>query len=540
MLDLEERLETDDLPTLDLSGRLDRIRVCAERIWAAPRLAWFTDHSASRHSRRVVQLLGGLVEELEQTRQALTRSELYVLLASAYLHDIGMQDFAIDGRGQEDFGIVDYDLVRKRHPERAKELIVNRALALEPGRDLFRLDIDDELQYLLPIALVSQGHGSAFFETTVAEFRDADYAPENVPLRGALLTALLLFADELDLHEDRASFPLEIAQSPLTALHHHLNHYVTRVSVEAGDTTRVRRVRVSFSFPQGSEDYQGDVRLYVASKLARQARRINPILRSETDGHLELDNVVRIRKRTETIAGARRALPAAALGRLRLEMREQQLVGRDELVDILTATLQRQEPKLVELVAGTESDLPAVLSWFENLAANSGVPTTHIDLELAVATESSDLVEALSARPPAEELFEPVGLGLSGSSTLAAVGHAAGNYSVWVLERVDRLLPGTLMWLRQELEVIADESVPVLVILTRSDASDEVVPGATSFELGPLPVEALEHHLAVQFGDDPEEASQRAREAHLLSGGSPSRTLTALAARMNRTWKFDD
>ena len=161
MLDLEERLKAEDLPSLGLSGRLDRIRICADRIWNVPRLAWFTDHSASRHSRRIVQLLGALVEELQGGPQALTRSELYVLLASAYLHDIGMQDFALDGRGLEEFGIVDYDLVRTRHPERAKELIVRRALSLDRGRDLFRIDIDDELQYLLPISLVSQGHGSS-------------------------------------------------------------------------------------------------------------------------------------------------------------------------------------------------------------------------------------------------------------------------------------------------------------------------------------------------------------------------------------------
>src|SRR5689334_16005116 len=140
MADLEEQLRADDLASLNLSDRLQRVRASAERIWTAPRLSWFTDHSAGRHSRRVVQLLGGLVDELQKGPQALNRSELFVLLAAAYLHDIGMQDFVVDERGPEEFGVADYELIRTRHPERAKDLIVKRALSLEPGRDLFRID----------------------------------------------------------------------------------------------------------------------------------------------------------------------------------------------------------------------------------------------------------------------------------------------------------------------------------------------------------------------------------------------------------------
>lgn len=538
MADLGEFLLGADTPELDLYPRLERVRISAERIWAVPRLGWFTDHSASRHSRRIIQLLGGLTDELQNGPMALTRGEVYVLLSAAYLHDIGMQDFAVDGRGQEEFGLADYELIRKRHPARAKELIVGRALLLEAGRDRFRIDIDDELQYLLPIALVSQGHGSSYFEETVAELREADYAPENVPLRGALLTALLLYADELDLHEDRASFPQEMSLSPLSALHHHVNHYVTRVAVEAGQTGRSRSVQLSFSFPPGSDEYQGDVRLYVTSKLASQANRINPVLRAETDGYLEIEPTIRVRSRTETIEGARRDLPVAALRRLRLEMLEQQLIDREDLKAGLRSAVESQRPLLVELVAGPESDLAAVLSWLEMLATNAGASVTHVDLELAVGTETSDLVDAL-AQPDEAPVSQAETLAEAPPTTLAAIAEELNDYAIWVLEGVDRLLPDTLDWLRSELAPIADTEMPVLVVMTRGDNSETVVAGAAEYRLDALSEEALAAHLARVFGDNLEEAGRLARDATLLSGGSPTRTLSAMSARLNRTWQAD-
>jgi hypothetical protein len=539
MLDLEALLRADDDATLDLSGRLGRIRASAERIWVTARLPWFTDHSATRHSRRIVQLLGALVEKLQDGPQGLNRSELYVLLASAYLHDIGMQDFRMDGRGYEELGIADYELVRKRHPERAKDLIVSRALSLDPGRDQFRIDIDDELQYLLPIALVSQGHGSSYFEQSVDELRSGDFAPENQSLRGALLTALLLFADELDLHEDRASFPAEMGLSPLSALHHHVNHYVTRVRVTEGETTRVRRVHLSFSFPQGSDDYQGDVRLYVASKLASQATRVNPVLRADTDGYLELDPVIRVRTRTETIAGARRELPEAALARLRLELRQDTLIGRDDLRRLVERLIEESEPQIIELAAIEDSDLPAVLSWLEALTEHSGVRTAHLDLGTVVATETSDLIQLLSdALPPSPETTTDAER-LNGCGPLAAVAIELGTYSVWVLESADRLLPETQAWLRAELDGMRNAEAPALVVVTRSSESAPIVPDGTTYELGPLTADVVAPYLRKRFGDDEEEASHRAHAGELLSGGSPGRMLTAVAARLNRTWMTD-
>ena len=63
----------------------------------------------------------------------------------------------------------DYERIRKKHPARAKQLIVRRSLRLE--RDQAPIALDDLPDYTEPIALVSQGHGSEYFRPTVEELR---------------------------------------------------------------------------------------------------------------------------------------------------------------------------------------------------------------------------------------------------------------------------------------------------------------------------------------------------------------------------------
>src|SRR5207247_1512336 len=141
---------------------------------------------------------------------------------------------------------------------------------LERDRDEFRIDLDDDPQYLLPIALVAQAHGTAFYEETIGELRSLSVSPGNTPLRGDLLASLLLIGDELDLHEERAAFPPEFSHSPISSLHHHMHHYVTRVEVVPGATPKYRRIRLTLQYPLNSEDYQAEIRHWLGKKLMRQ------------------------------------------------------------------------------------------------------------------------------------------------------------------------------------------------------------------------------------------------------------------------------
>jgi hypothetical protein len=75
----------------ELRQSLDSLRRASEAIWdpAAPRLIKnFTDHGPA-HSNRVVEAASKLVRANRD--KPLSEQELYLLIAAAYLHDIGMQ-----------------------------------------------------------------------------------------------------------------------------------------------------------------------------------------------------------------------------------------------------------------------------------------------------------------------------------------------------------------------------------------------------------------------------------------------------------------
>ena len=152
-LELEQHLKElceQHKPALDLHRRLELVRSSAETIWQEQRLEWFTDHKAATHSRYIIEHLGSVLEHLQNTSERLNPHELYVLLASCYLHDIGMQDFgSIDGRSVNQFNEADHKHIRKNHPRRGRELIIKRTLYR--GRDEFRIDLDDDPQYLVPL-----------------------------------------------------------------------------------------------------------------------------------------------------------------------------------------------------------------------------------------------------------------------------------------------------------------------------------------------------------------------------------------------------
>jgi len=538
-VNLETLLRELDSAEVDLSGRLERVRLSANAIWAHQRLVWFTDHTSTRHSRRIIQLLGELLDRLQGTDQALHRSELFVLLTAAYVHDIGMQDFRIGDRGPETFAIDDYELIRDRHPARAKDLIVQRVLRIDPERGDFRIDLDDRLEYLLPIALVSQGHGSAFFESTLDEFNRADYAPENHPLRGALLTALLLMADELDLHEDRALFPQEMAQSPLVSLHHHVNHYVTRVSVRAGTPPRRRVMQISFSFPPGSASYQAEVRSFVVDKLARQARRVNPVLVGETAGELEIDPRAGVRETTESIAHARRPLPDSALRELRERTARHALIGRSRFVEDVLAWFADVTHVRWEIEAPEGGDLPLILRWLEAAATSSAAGWLHFNFAVAVGTEPEDILRRVSDEVAgvARDAVDDEGTATASSDplvapsgTMAEILALRAKPTICVFEAIDELEEQTLVWLRSELESAEGSAIPSLIIVTRRDSAP-FAPGAKVIALGNIEVDAIVEHLSSEFGYWTESARRQAEEMIALSDGVPSRLHVAFAVR---------
>lgn len=72
----------------DLFSSLQDIKKFCSDTWADKLLPWFTKHDGD-HSKEIVHLLAQILKPLENHSQFLNEHELFALLASAYLHDIG-------------------------------------------------------------------------------------------------------------------------------------------------------------------------------------------------------------------------------------------------------------------------------------------------------------------------------------------------------------------------------------------------------------------------------------------------------------------
>lgn len=66
---------------------LDYAKEATERLWTHPLLQHYTNHGPD-HSQRIIDIIGRL---LENDSKILNDYERFILIASAYLHDIGMQ-----------------------------------------------------------------------------------------------------------------------------------------------------------------------------------------------------------------------------------------------------------------------------------------------------------------------------------------------------------------------------------------------------------------------------------------------------------------
>lgn len=158
----------------------------------------FTDHS-SAHSERVIDIIGKLLNG----QNNLNEDELFVLLAAAYLHDIGTQirkNDLLKFPGLEDL-LSQSDDMKRANLESEIDLlsfvrrwhhILTHFMITDLLRNYFGLD---SCPYTEEIALVAQGHRKV--ELTSAEYR------RRGAVRVDLLAAFLRLADELDCNRDR-------------------------------------------------------------------------------------------------------------------------------------------------------------------------------------------------------------------------------------------------------------------------------------------------------------------------------------------------
>ncbi|MGR3176500.1 MAG: tetratricopeptide repeat protein [Candidatus Anammoxibacter sp.] len=315
-MDLEQKLKSFN----ELSSCLDDIKKSCNKIWENIQLPWFTKHDIS-HSEEIIHLLGQILIPIEGTDQELTEHELFILLASAYLHDIGMQNLKIDDIPREEFTSKHYETIRKSHAQQSHDIIL-KGVNEVTKRDDFHLPIIKD-DYLPIIANVSKGHATDFFDETIEYFQQNPSIARNIPIRAELLASLLMIADELDLHSQRADFS-EISGFTLSnysLLHWYKHHYVYGVEIKNA------KVDLTLSFPDNADKYKDLIIEFIKSKLTMQMAKVNPILNETTSGKLSLNNI-QSHSRVDD-SGVKRELPDKVLDELMKTLKKSTLPTSD-------------------------------------------------------------------------------------------------------------------------------------------------------------------------------------------------------------------
>jgi len=177
-MDLIEKLK----PCSELSESLESIKRWCLKVWESPLLPWFTNHDV-KHSEEIIHLLGQILKPIEENDIFLNEHELFILLASAYLHDIGMQYVKVDNKAIENLTQDEYNQIRKNHAAKSYEIILTN-IKEEVGRDDFHPPIIDE-DYLPIIARVSKGHATDYFDEIITKFYEVPAFAKNRKIRGS-------------------------------------------------------------------------------------------------------------------------------------------------------------------------------------------------------------------------------------------------------------------------------------------------------------------------------------------------------------------
>lgn len=295
-----ETIRRADAGLADSLGKLER---SVAEWWQVPYLPWFTDHGPS-HSRRVVEYVLKLLPVDDDGSVPLAPLELYIVCAAAWAHDLGMQVLLEREAKLGELTTIDHDAIRADHPRQSFEAIIANAR---------ELGLPDDPEVMTAIALVAQAHGTKFFSETTAKLAGVT-SVRNQPVRGPLLAALLLFADELDLHYERARFPpsSQAVLNSTSRAHNFKHHYISRVALRRNGIGETE-VRLDFTFPRSLNLKDRDTLVrWVTTKLQTQVGLVQPYVLAGLRGQLRLSRAIAITL-NEEIAPVRQLVDSECL-----------------------------------------------------------------------------------------------------------------------------------------------------------------------------------------------------------------------------------
>ncbi len=251
------------LPT-ELERRLDNIRKSVHKLYdehkRLPQLPGFTPHSHS-HCQGVEDLIHRLIPGARFKK--LREYERYLLLASAWLHDLGMIAGLLDGDGSSP----SMEQIRSRHHERSEDFIVNN-----PARCGITEEVDAPI-----LGLLARLHGDRIEEA----LEQQNVGGHEVRVR--LIAAYLCLADALHIDASRApsdAYAICLAYNvPVaTKIHWIKSRFVSGIHIDA----EKHRIVLQFKKPNPSQEQ--DLRRQGVN--TKGIRRIHDLVARDVDKNL--------------------------------------------------------------------------------------------------------------------------------------------------------------------------------------------------------------------------------------------------------------
>lgn len=244
-------------PLKHLSGESVRALLVSLRNAVAPILdnnilPHFTDHSVS-HSDGVTQLVDSLIDPLQKTDKRLSETELAVLYAACYLHDIGLQyENAGETRtiAELKLGLLWHEqprneqlnLLRRFHHRISAEMVHSSIRAESP---IIGMQLTSAYEPS-KVACLCEAH-NLYFEIEGDLARYKELTADGPDIRMNLLASLLRVADILEESRRRAARPkAQTLMLDITSQKHWWRHYYTE-NVVFNELDRT--ITIWFDFP---------------------------------------------------------------------------------------------------------------------------------------------------------------------------------------------------------------------------------------------------------------------------------------------------
>lgn len=209
-----------------------------QKVLEKPKHIHYTDHGVE-HSERIIKTIGDIFGS-SQDPDMLNAYEIFILLASAYLHDVGMQSARYTGLPDKpEYTLEDKEIIREKHAESSAKMILE---SVQPNSD-FSLGLEGREEYVPFIANIVRYHSGKGGED-INSLKDSSLKGEYVRLK--LLAALLKLADGLDRDYRRVKIK-ELKFWPIpteSKFHWWTHHYTQSVTIKDG------RIKLYFRFPE--------------------------------------------------------------------------------------------------------------------------------------------------------------------------------------------------------------------------------------------------------------------------------------------------